>query len=381
VIQRPTARHAEVDAAAATARPRDLTLIVLAVLFIIVLIAASFWILRPFLLSLVWTTMIVVATWPLMLKVQTVVRRRAIAVALMSSAMLLIFVVPLALAIMTVLQNVDGITHAIQSLSTSTLPPPPEWLQKVPMVGAPIAERWLSLSGAGREEIATKIAPYATDAVQWLAGAFGSVGMLVVQFLLTLILSVVMFARGEVARDALLSFGRRLAGERGESAVILAGQAIRSVALGVVVTALAQTTLAGLGLAVAGIPFAGFLTGVILLLCIAQVGPILVLAPCVVWLFWRDSTGWGSALLVWTLLVGTMDNVLRPILIRRGADLPMLLIFAGVMGGLIAFGIIGLFVGPVVLAVAYTLLRQWLADAHQPAVEPPAATRRVRPAS
>jgi predicted PurR-regulated permease PerM len=159
-----------------------------------------------------------------------------------------------------------------------------------------------------------------------------------------------------------IRFGRRLASDRGERVVMLAGQAIRAVALGVVVTALVQTTLAGLGLAVAGIPFAALLTALILLLCIAQIGPVLVLAPAVVWLFWNDATGWGTALLVWTVVVGMLDNILRPILIRNGADLPMLLIFAGVIGGLIAFGIIGLFVAPVVLAVTYTLLKEWVAE-------------------
>jgi predicted PurR-regulated permease PerM len=182
------------------------------------------------------------------------------------------------------------------------------------------------------------------------------------QFLLTVVIVVVMYTQGETARAGLIRFGRRLAGDRGEGVVVLAGQAVRAVALGVVVTALAQTLLAGLGLFVAGIPFAGLLTGVILLLCIAQVGPLLVLAPAVIWLFWTDQTVWGVALLVWTVLVGALDNVLRPILIRKGADLPLLLIFAGVIGGLIAFGIIGLFVGPVALAVTYTLLRDWVAE-------------------
>jgi predicted PurR-regulated permease PerM len=119
---------------------------------------------------------------------------------------------------------------------------------------------------------------------------------------------------------------------------------------------------------VAGIPFAGLLTGVVLLFCIAQLGPLLVLLPAVGWLFWTDQTGWGVALLVWTIIVGALDNVLRPILIRKGADLPLLLIFAGVIGGLIAFGIVGLFVGPVVLAVTYTLLKDWVAGQDAPTV-------------
>jgi predicted PurR-regulated permease PerM len=169
-----------------------------------------------------------------------------------------------------------------------------------------------------------------------------------------------MYVHGDTARAGLIRFGRRLAGDRGENVVVLAGKAIRAVALGVVVTAVAQTLLAGLGLAIAGIPFAGLLTGVILLLCIAQLGPLLVLLPAVIWLFWTEQTAWGIVLLVWTVIVGAMDNVLRPLLIRRGADLPLLLIFAGVVGGLLAFGIIGLFVGPVALAVTYTLLKDWV---------------------
>ena len=116
------------------------------------------------------------------------------------------------------------------------------------------------------------------------------------------------------------------------------------------------------GLAVAGVPYAALLTAVVLFLCIAQIGPLVVLAPAVIWLFWIDETGRGTLLLVWTLVVAPIDNVLRPILIRRGADLPMLLIFAGVIGGLISFGIIGLFVGPVMLAVTYTLVREWIND-------------------
>jgi hypothetical protein len=132
------------------------------------------------------------------------------------------------------------------------------------------------------------------------------------------------------------------------------------VALGVGVTALVQSLLGGLGLAIAGVPFAPILTALMFMLCLAQLGPALVLVPAVVWLYWSDSTGWGTFLLVWTIFVGTMDNFLRPILIRKGADLPMLLILAGVIGGMLAFGLVGIFVGPVVLAVAYTLFDAWI---------------------
>jgi predicted PurR-regulated permease PerM len=139
------------------------------------------------------------------------------------------------------------------------------------------------------------------------------------------------------------------------------------VALGVVVTALVQAVLGGVGLAIAGVPYAVVFTAVMFFLAVAQIGAAPVLAVAVVWLYWTGATGWGTFLLVWTIVVASMDNVLRPILIKRGADLPLLLVFAGVIGGLISFGLLGIFVGPVVLAVSYTLLVAWVNDRPQTA--------------
>ena len=139
--------------------------------------------------------------------------------------------------------------------------------------------------------------------------------------------------------------------------------AIRSVALGVVVTAVAQTAVSGLGLLVVGMPFAGLLTAAIFILCLIQVGPGLVLVPVVVWMYYSGDAVWATVMLVFTIVAGTMDQFIRPVLIRRGADLPILLILAGVIGGLIAFGVLGIFIGPTVLAIAYTLLNAWMADA------------------
>jgi predicted PurR-regulated permease PerM len=141
------------------------------------------------------------------------------------------------------------------------------------------------------------------------------------------------------------------------------------VALGVGVTALVQAVLSGIALGLAGVPFAGLLTAVIFMFCIAQVGPIPVLVPAVVWAFWNDSTGWGIFLIVALVLIANLDNVLRPVLIRMGADLSLLLIFGGVIGGLVAFGLVGIFVGPVVLAVAWKLLLAWMDDGDK---KPPA---------
>ena len=152
--------------------------------------------------------------------------------------------------------------------------------------------------------------------------------------------------------------------------MVLAAQATRSVALGVILTALAQALLAALGLLVAGVPSVGVLTVLMIVTGLAQLGPMPVLLPAVAWLYWQGDVGWGTALLVWSGFVGVIDNWLRPALIRRGADLPMMLVFVGVIGGLVAFGVVGLFIGPVVLAVAYRLFDAWVGREEAPGVGP-----------
>lgn len=214
----------------------------------------------------------------------------------------------------------------------------------------------------GRDELALSVVPYAGQAIKWLAERAGSVGMIVLELLLTIVIAAILYAGGETAAAGVLRFAKRLAGERGTAMALLATQAIRSVALGVVVTALAQAALGWVGLVLTGIPFAALLGVAMFLLAVAQIGALPVLVPAVVWLYWSGDSGWGTFLLVWTVIVASIDNVLRPVLIKRGADLPLLLIFAGVIGGLIAFGLIGLFIGPVVLAVSYTLLEEWISE-------------------
>lgn len=343
--------------------PRDLTRTLLAVLFIGVLIAANFWILKPFLPSLVWAVIIVVATWPILLRVQSLLGgKRGAAVAIMTLGLLALLIAPMLLAVVTILENVERVKDLFKTLETQGLPPMPAWVSGIPLLGPRVAEAWGELAAAGQEGLAARLAPHVKEIVTWAVDQAGGIGVMIVQFLLTVIIAAILYSGGEATADAVRRFARRLAGQRGDDVTVLAGKAVRGVALGVGLTALVQSVLGGIGLAVTGVPAATVLTAVMLLLCIAQLGPGLVLIPAVIWLFWSGQTLWGSVLLVWTVIVGTMDNFLRPILIKKGADLPLLLIFAGVIGGLIAFGIIGLFIGPVVLAVTYTLLEAWVSE-------------------
>ena len=345
----------------------DIPRITLTVLFIGLMIVASLSVLRPFIAATVWAGTVVVATWPMMLALQSRLGgRRWLAVALMTGIMLLLLVAPLTLAISTIVGYADDIVGWAKAAVSAGVPSPPEWVGRIPLVGSRLVRQWQQLAAASHEELAVQATPYVGNVVQWVAGRAGDFGALLVHFLLTVLITAILYTTGETAASGVRRFARRLAGNRGDDSVVLAGQAIRAVALGVVVTALVQSAAAGVGLAIVGIPYAAVLTAIILILCIAQLGPFLVLAPVVGWLYWSGDAVWGTVLLVWTLLVGVLDNVLRPMLIKRGADLPLLLIFAGVIGGLISFGIIGLFVGPVILAVTYRLLEAWIADIDRP---------------
>jgi predicted PurR-regulated permease PerM len=335
-----------------------------------VLVLTSLWILRPFLIAGTWATMIAIATWPLMLRAQArLAGRRWLAVALLTLLLLLALVVPLYLGISAIVDNVDEIGAWSRSLATWSVPQPPDWLAGVPLFGVKAAAAWSALAAEGPGELAERVTPYTRDLARWFVSEVGNVGALFLNFLLTVAFTAILYANGEAAAGGVERFATRLAGVRGEKAARLAGQAIRAVALGVVVTAVLQTALVGLGLALVGVPFAAILTVLSFILAIAQIGPAPVLIGAVIWVYSQQGAVWGTGFLIWALLCGSIDNFVRPVLIRRGADLPLLLIFGGVIGGLIAFGVVGLFIGPVVLAVAYMLLLDWMHEPEEPEVQ------------
>jgi predicted PurR-regulated permease PerM len=348
---------------------QDLARAALGVLFLAALVGLSLWILVPFLGAIAWATMVVVATWPALLAVQARLwNSRALAVTVMTVALLVVLIVPLLAAITTIVAHAKdfaGWAKAIAAFRLSSSPP--AWLVQLPLVGEIALRAWQEIGVTGVGELAAKAGPYAAAVTRWFIAQVGNLGKLFLQLLLTVVFAAVLYARGEGVAEGVRRFARRLAGENGVNAVLLAAQAIRGVALGVVVTALAQALLGGIGLLIASVPFAAVLTALMFILAVAQIGAAPVFVIPVIWLYWTGSTGWGTFLLVWTIVVSGIDNVLRPMLIRKGAKLPLLLVFAGVVGGLIAFGLIGIFIGPIVLAVGYTLLKAWVEQAPEEA--------------
>jgi predicted PurR-regulated permease PerM len=344
-------------------RSPDLARTALQLLALAALIGTSLWIVRPFLVALIWAATVAIATWPLLLRAQSWLGgRRGPAVALMTVVLLLILIVPLYFAIATITENLGQIAEWSKSLARLIRSQPPDWIEALPLVGARLAASWREIAAAGPDEIRAHLAPFVRTIALGFLIRVGNLGMLLVQFLLTTMIAAILYANGETAARGMLNFAHKLAGPEGEKATLLAAQAVRGVALGIVVTAIVQSILAGIGLAIAGVPFAALLTAVMFILSVAQIGPAPVLIGAVIWVYSRSGALWGTGLLVWAIFCVTFDNVLRPMLIKRGADLPLLLIFAGVIGGLFAFGVIGLFIGPVMLAVAYTLLIDWMSE-------------------
>ena len=344
--------------------PFDLTRTTLAVLSILGLIAVSFLVLQPFLAATVWAATLVIATWPLMRRVQSACGgRRGPAVALMTLVLLFLVLLPLSIAVGAIASHAGLLLELPDAASAAArLPRPPAWLSDIPLLGRPAAEKWTGLVESSSEDIVQLVRPYARSVAEWFLAAAGNFGQVVLQLFLTIGIAAILYAKGEMAAAWCRRFGRRLADQRGEDVVVLAGQAIRGVALGVVLTALAQTLVTGIALVAAGVPQAALLMAVTFLLCLAQIGPILVVLPSIIWLFATGQTVPGIVLIAIGVPAMLMDNFVRPVLIRRGADLPLLLILVGVIGGLLAFGVLGLFLGPVILAVTYTLLQYWIAD-------------------
>lgn len=343
----------------------DIPKILFTVIFISFLIVASFWILTPFIVGFIWAGMIVVATWPLLLIFEKKVKHRWLSTTIMMILILLVFVIPIILLVSSVIDNSAPLIELAKSPS-DIKPPQLLWLNDVPLVGTKLYDAWHSVLASGGNSLMAKIQPYIGQAANWFFAQALNIGRFALHLTVMLLFSGLLFLQGEKIVAWLRHLAVRLGGQRGDAALLLASLSIRAVALGVVLTALIQAIVGGVGLAVSGVPYATLLTVLMFICCLAQIGPLLVLVPSVLWLFWTGDTTWGIVMVIWGGVVATMDGVLRPYLIKMGADLPMVLILTGVIGGILTLGMIGLFIGPVVLAVANSLLNAWINEMPKP---------------
>ncbi len=319
----------------------------------------SLLLLRPIGPLLMWAVILAVAVYPL----HEVLRRRlrlrpGLSAGLLSLLLLVILLAPVMLLSFSVVDTLD--TYGRMLLDGEHLmPPPPESVRDWPMIGGKVYEFWRNAAADLRTLLAAHAGQIASFG-RFVGGVAAGMAFEVLQFAGAIIVSGVLLAYSETLARTLVGLASRIADARGRHFVEIAGSTIRNVSQGVIGVALLQSALLGLGMLVAGVPFAGVLTFVCLVLAIVQVGPNLVMIPVIVWVWFDASAGAAALFTIYTAPLLLLDNVLRPVLMARGLQTPMVVILAGVICGTLAGGLIGLFVGPVVLAVFYDLVVTWM---------------------
>ncbi|HYN39359.1 MAG TPA: AI-2E family transporter [Rhodospirillales bacterium] len=333
---------------------------------VVLLVAWCYDIVRPFVIPFVWGLIIAVAVYPGYRPLESFLGgRRALAATLVSLLLLVILIGPTVMLAGTLVEGAQRVAQELME-GTPALPPPPPGIAEWPLIGAPLAKFWtLAADDLGRA--LAQIRPQIAAGGRLLLSVAANVGLGIVQFVIAIIIAGVLLAQAHRGDGVANAIALRLAGERGPAYADLMQATIRSVARGILGVALIQSLLAGLGFLAVGLPGAGLLAVLCLLLAVVQIGPFVVLAGAVVYVFTTASTATAIAFTAWCLFVGLIDNILKPLLLGRGVEVPMLVVLVGAIGGLLATGIIGLFIGSVVLALGYTLFRAWLQDTPAPA--------------
>ena len=318
-----------------------------------------FYIVQPFTVPLVWSLIITVSIYPVYSRMLLLLKnRKNLAAILMTIILLLIIVVPLVILTSKIAHNVEAFAHQLSS-GTFSIPLPTEKVASWPLIGKSLHEYWTLIATKPMEALAP-IAPQLKAVGSWLISAGVSLTTAILQLVLAIIISGALLAHADGGHQLALAIANRFVGKKGEEFEELCEATIRGVAIGVLGVALIQSLLIGLGFAVIGVPAAALLTLFCFFLALIQVGPTFIVIPVVLYVFSTYDTLPSVLFLFWSIFTGLIDNVLKPLLMGRGSRIPMVIIFLGAIGGLISSGLIGLFVGSVILALGYELFRAWV---------------------
>lgn len=375
----------------------------LGITVLVFLLIGGFVVMKPFLSATMWAVVLCFSLWPVHRRLACWVgNRRTLAAAITTLTITVVLLVPFVVIGLSLADDARALGVATRKWIEAGPPAPPAWLDKVPIVGdearkywvgfADEAAKWLQqVKRAAEEErppntaetpevvppakaaAAPVVSPPGGDESRlvnvlkrvinwtrsWLPHAGLAIGRGVMEVALSVFIAFFILRDGAAAAERLTTGVGRIAGDRGRRLLEVAGQTVRGVVYGILGTALVQGAMAGVGFWIAGVPGAGLLAVLTFFLSVVPMGPPLVWIPAVIWLFNQGSTGWGIFMLVWGLGVSSVDNVVKPWLISQGSAMPFILIFFGVLGGALGFGVIGVFLGPTLLAVAYRLLEEW----------------------
>jgi predicted PurR-regulated permease PerM len=327
---------------------------------LLALVVGCLVVLRPFVSALLWAVVLSFTSWPIHRRLLWWLgNRRTLAAVLMTLGMVLILLLPFLIVGMSLADNVKDLTQATRHWIAEGPPAPPKWLAKVPVVGAKAAAYWQNLA-ADTARLWAEAQRFIEPVSSWLLKIGLALGAGVIELALSIFIAFFLFRDGIAVSQRLTAAVERIGGERGAHLLTVAGKTVRGVVYGILGTALVQAVMAGIGFLIAGVPGVALLA---LLTFFASVVPIvgtaLVWLPAAIWLFHQGSTGWGIFMLIWGAMVANLDNVVKPWLISQGSNMPFILIFFGVAGGALAFGFIGVFLGPTLLAVGFRLVEEW----------------------
>lgn len=327
---------------------------------VILLVIGCLAVLQPFLAAILFAAAITISSWPLYERLLARCRhRRTLAATLMTVSLVLVIILPLALVTWNIADNAGAVIEHVRTAIAGGTIAPPEWIKQIPVVGEP-ADAYLRNLMGSKEEMMALAKRYMEPARKFLMGGGLVLGSGVAQVSLAAFVSFFLYRDGVALLAALRTGMDKVMGEHAEPVADTVSRTVRGVMYGLLGTALAQAAVAALGFLIAGVPAVALLAVGTFLFSLVPVGPPLIWGGAAIWLFNQGSTGWGIFMLIWGMfLISGVDNVVKPMLISRGSSLPFLLVMLGVMGGVLAFGFVGLFIGPTLLAVALGLMRNW----------------------
>jgi predicted PurR-regulated permease PerM len=328
---------------------------------LLILAIGVFLVMRPFLSALLWGTILTISTWPLHVRLTRALGgRTGASAAFLTLAACAVFLIPLALLGQNLAENVGQLAVKLEEWRSNDIPAPPSWVAPLPLFGSRLHQFWSELA-AGSVEATARLEPYVQDARARILGFGAVIGSGVMEIFISLLIAFFLYRDGQRAAAALGSVLERLAGRRGPHLLHVAAGTLKGVVYGIIGTNLTEAILAAVGFRIAGVPGALLLGFFCFFLTLVPAGPVLIWLPATIWLFTTGETGWAIFLIVWCVMVfGVIEALLRTFLVSRGSDLPMILILLGLFGGLLTFGFIGLFLGPCLLALGYSLIKEWI---------------------
>jgi predicted PurR-regulated permease PerM len=330
------------------------------------LLGASLWVLAPFWSALFWAAVMAFASWPLMrLLTRMLGGRQSTAAGLLTALWIVVVALPLVVIGLNLADHIRDATALIKGYQMEGLPPPPAWLASFPVLGEYLLRAWERLDQQGSAWFST-VQPYIGQVGNFLLVRSAKIGGGILELALSLILLFFFYRDGARLAAFVESLLTRLIAERAGHYLALVAGTVQRVVNGVLGTALAQAILAYIGFMIAGVPGA-LVLGMLTFVCSLIMVPPLVWGPAVAWLIWQGEIGMAVFLGAWGfLIISGVDNILKPYLISRGGNLPLVVVLLGVFGGILAFGFMGLFLGPTLLAVAYSLLCDWVEHRARP---------------